>query len=128
MTRVKQRVRGASGRIQDRRDCDMTWRYQPVWIETPGEDGPERTFSLCECYFDGDGALESWTEEPAMVPQGDTVDELRGALSRMWADAWKWEPVAFETLRSGMTFAKTGVDAEDVIGAIDKAIELEKSG
>ena len=105
----------------------MPWRYQPVWVDMDAGDGPERVFSLCRCYFDEDGALASWTDDSAMVPQGGAMAELRNDLTRMWADAWKWEPVAFESLRPGMSFTGTGIDAEDIIGAMNKAIELGMS-
>lgn len=78
----------------------MTWRYQPVWREADGE----RVYSLCEVYFDEADRLKAWTESPAITPHGETQDELCDDLERMWIDARRWKPVAFEDLKVGMTF------------------------
>lgn len=99
----------------------MTWRYQPVWLTVASG---VRAYSLCECGFDDVGALKDWTEEPTMIPQGETALDLQRDLVRMLKDAWKWEPVDFEMLHVGMVFERTGVDIEDVLGAMNRAIEL----
>lgn len=91
------------------------WRYQPVYRDDPGG----RSITLCECYFDADGRLEAWTEDPAMHPQGETTEELSRDIARMLADAYKWVPVAFDDLHVGMTFERTGADVELMIAAMD---------
>lgn len=80
----------------------MSWRYQPVWKDY--EDGP--VYSLCEVYFEDDGTLRAWTEEPAMTPQGNDLRDLQGDLAHMLCDAWKWQPVKFDELKVGMTFER----------------------
>jgi len=97
----------------------MTWRYQPVWIEDP--DG-STVFGLCEVYFDDAGKLSAWTEEYAMAPGGDTLDDMRGEISQMFADAYKWRPVRFVDIHVGMTFdrAITQDEAEALADTIDR--------
>jgi hypothetical protein len=93
------------------------WRYQTVLRD----DGGGRCYTLCECHFDADNRLVAWTERPAMEPSGETPEELRGDLARMLADAYKWEPVNFDTMRTGMTFEHTGVNVERMISALEAA-------
>lgn len=92
------------------------WRYQPV-ITTPGDP----IVTLCEVFLDAEDRLLHWTEEPAMIPQGETVEELSRDLVWMLAATWKWVPVYFSSLRVGMTFEGTGVDVEPMIAAMTKA-------
>lgn len=86
----------------------MTWRYQPVYQhhthQAPGETEPttETVYSVCEVYFDDDGALEMWTANPSMTPQGETIEELQGDLQHMLDDAKRWQPVNFDDLKPGM--------------------------
>lgn len=98
----------------------MRWRYQPVWL---ADSLGIRFYSLCECFFDDADALVAWTEDPAMMPKGETARGLRRDLARMLSEAWKWEPVDFATLHAGMTFERTGVDVDDALGAMLRAIE-----
>lgn len=93
------------------------WRYQPVFMV----HGDELVFSLCECYFAKDGTLARWTEEPAMIPQGESIEDLSKDLARMMGDAYKWKPVAFNTLHVGMRFEPTGVNVEAMIAALNTA-------
>lgn len=93
------------------------WHYQPVYVDDPAG----RVFSLCECHFNAADKLISWAEEPAMIPQGETADELSSDLVNMLADTYKWEPVEFSTLRVGMTFQRTGADVEGMIRAMNMA-------
>jgi len=95
----------------------MNWRYQPVYRD----DAAGRAVTLCECYFNRDGRLHSWTERPAIEPVGETTAELQRDLIQMLADAYKWEPVAFDSLRVGMKFERTGVDVEGMISAMNMA-------
>lgn len=81
----------------------MSWRYQPVYRDEPSG---ERWYSLCECYFDKADRLEGWTEKAAMGVMGNDPDDLRGSLSNMLLDAWKWTPVRFEDLAVGMKFTR----------------------
>jgi len=82
----------------------MSWRYQPVWFD---HDNGERTYLLCEVYFDDDGKLSKWTVEPAMPVYGvDDVQDLRGSLTHMLADAYRWKPVAHSDLKVGTTFER----------------------
>lgn len=76
------------------------WRYQPV---SRGE-GDDTFITLCECYFDGDNRLTSWTENPSMHPGGNDPAELIGDLSNMMLDAEVYAPVPFESLKVGMIF------------------------
>ncbi len=98
----------------------MNWRYQPVYEE----DMFGRTVTLCECYFDEHGNLKRWTEDPAIIPSGETPEELQKDLIRMLADAYKWEPVAFSALTVGMTFIRTDADVETTISALNAALGL----
>lgn len=93
------------------------WRYQPVYQD----DASGRIISLCECYFGVDGRLTSWTESPAMIPQGETMDELTDDLSLMLAASYKWMPVSFDSLRVGMTFERTGANVDGMIAAMNMA-------
>lgn len=93
------------------------WRYQTVFRD----DAAGRCYTLCECHFDATDRLVAWTERPAMEPSGETPDELRGDLARMLADAYKWEPVNFDTMRTGMTFERTGANIERMLAALDAA-------
>jgi hypothetical protein len=60
--------------------------------------------SLCEVYLDEDGALENWTENPAMTPSGASIGELSSDLTRMITDALSWKPVEFDKMEVGMVF------------------------
>lgn len=91
------------------------WRYQPVYRDDPAG----RAVTLCECHFDADGRLSSWTADPAMEPMGEDIEELRRDLARMMADAYKWVPVPFDDLHVGMTFEGTGVDVERMIAGME---------
>lgn len=96
----------------------MSWRYQPVWVD----HGEERVFSLCEVYLDKDGRLEGWTEKPVMEAIGiDDVQDLRGCLAQMLADSYRWKPVAFSSLKVGMTFERyaTQEQMEHIAGMIE---------
>lgn len=95
----------------------MKWRYQPVFTVQNGET----VFSVIEVHVQPDGTLWAWTESTAMTPYGETVEELAGDLAHMLADAWKWKPVAYESLRTGMTFDRTGIDVEAMIAAMNAA-------
>lgn len=80
----------------------MSWRYQPVFTEQDGE----RSYSLCEVYFDEAGKLETWTENEAIAPGGSTVEDLTGDIAHMMADAYSWKPVRFSDLKPGFVFEK----------------------
>lgn len=84
----------------------MAWRYQPVWKDYPITG---RVYSLCEVYFDKDGKLESWTENPAMTPSGNDIADLQGTLERMLSDTRRWEPVDFDSLVPGMAITRKEV-------------------
>jgi hypothetical protein len=99
------------------------WRYQPVYWED--DAGPVMT--LCEVYFDENDRLKMWTTDPAMHPMGATFEDLSRDLCWMLANAYKWRPVAFNSLRVGMTFERTGADVERMVAAID-ALGLEEAG
>ena len=73
------------------------WRYQPIYID----DADGGTITLCEVYFDAEGKLENWSE-PAMHPQGETVEELTADLHRMLVNANRRRPVPFSSLYVGM--------------------------
>lgn len=88
------------------------WRYQPVVVTSAGTGEP--IFSLCEVYLAEDGTLARWTEEPAMIPQGETIEELSNDLAHMVGDTCKWRPVLFSKLHVGMRFESTGVNVEAV--------------
>ena len=81
-----------------------SWRYQAVYIEhDTGKNKKDREYSICEIYLDKDGRLENWTESPSIAPGGVTFEELTGDIRFMLDDVSKWEAVAFESLRVGMT-------------------------
>jgi len=83
------------------------WRYQVVYIEhDTGDDEITKEYTLCEVYLGKDGKLEGSTENHAMSPMGDSVDELIGTLQIMLEDAAKWEPVEFNSMQVGMTFQR----------------------
>lgn len=98
------------------------WRYQPVYTENgEGDCG----ITLCEVYFYEDGTLKAWTEDPAIAPGGETWEELSKDLCRMLADTYKWRTVAFNSLRVGMTFERTGCNVERMIAALDAARRVQ---
>ena len=73
------------------------WRYQSVWI---AEDRDTKVFGLTEVYLDDADRLTRWTEDPFMVPQGETLCELRTDLARMIMGAYNsWKPVAVASLK-----------------------------
>lgn len=76
----------------------MAWRYQPVFTEQDGE----RSYTLCEVYFDDLGFLTDWTENEMVAPGGAELEELTADLSRMMVDALSYEPVRFTDLKPGM--------------------------
>lgn len=76
----------------------MPWRYQPVFTEQDGE----RTYSLCEVYFDEAGAFKGWSENEMVAPGGAELEELTGELTRMLVDAMSYVPVRFSDLKPGM--------------------------
>ena len=82
----------------------MGWRYQPVFTEQDGE----RSYSLCEVYFDDAGNLTGWTESEMIAPGGEDIEVLTADLSRMMVDAMSYEPMRFSDLKSGMTFKPQG--------------------
>ena len=77
------------------------WRYQPVDYQDISGD---TVFGLCEVYLDGDGRLESWTENKHIEPLGESLSELTGDLTRMLFDAGRWRPVAYSDLCAGYQF------------------------
>lgn len=85
----------------------MKWRFQPVWLDEP----TGKVFVLCEVYFDDDGTLSHWTdlnhESSQQPPVGNDIADLTGELTRMLVDAYCWIPVAYSSLRVGMTFEPT---------------------
>lgn len=97
----------------------MSWRYQPVII---GE-GEDAVVVLCEVYFDKNGKLEMWTQEPRMSPQGSDVLELSGDLMRMYVDTLSWFPEPFDNLHIGMTFTPA-VTMEDRNALADAFAEI----
>jgi len=90
------------------------WRYQPVYIE----EGDTKVYSLIEAHFDEHGRLNSWTEDCFMHPQGESMDELRGDLTHMLANAWKWIPIRFSDLKIGMVLQRA-ISQEDAEGIAD---------
>jgi hypothetical protein len=81
----------------------MTWRFQPVYSDSFGE----RTYSLCEVYFDTDDRLMHWTQENTLTPLGDSsISDLLDDLQEMLSDAALWKPVPYDSLRIGMTFER----------------------
>lgn len=101
------------------------WRYQPVWKDF----GEQRVYSLCEVYIDADGKLESWTDDPAMIPQGEEPDELRMDLTHMLMDSMRWVPVAVDTLTVGMTFQRaiTREQCNEIADALDAFNEMART-
>jgi hypothetical protein len=73
-----------------------TWRYQPVFEEQDGI----RSYFLCEVYFDEDGTLSTWTQNPVMAPSGEEIGELTDDLVFTIADSFSWEPVRFFRIES----------------------------
>jgi len=108
----------------------MSWRYQPVWVD----HGEERVFSLCEVYIDKDGRLEGWTEKPVMEAIGiDDAQDLRDCLAQMLADSYRWKPVAFSSLKVGMTFERYATHEQmdriaGMIEAMGKAADVDCTG
>lgn len=93
------------------------WRYQPVATYQNGEP----TYTMIEVYVNEDGSVRSWTEDSAMVPQGDTGSELSRDLIRMLVDCWKWKPVNYNALVPGLVVERTGLDIEKIIQAMNDA-------
>jgi hypothetical protein len=48
-------------------------RYQPVFIEQDGD----RSYSLCEVYFDDAGNLTGWTESEKIALGREDIEVLR---------------------------------------------------
>jgi hypothetical protein len=88
-------------------EVTMSWHFLAVWRDL--SEG-ERTYSLCEVYFDESGRLDGWTESPVMTPSGCDLDDLIGALQHMLDDARAYEPVAFDELRPGMQIKRRVVE------------------
>lgn len=79
----------------------MSWRYQPFFEEN--DDGP--LFFIGEVYFDAEGNLEAWTNQPEF-PSGENQDEMTSDLTRMIVDCWSWEAVNINTLSSETKFER----------------------
>jgi hypothetical protein len=97
------------------------WRYQAVYID----DEAGHAVTVCEVYFDADNKLKAWTENSAVAPHGETLEDLSHDLCWMLASVWKWKPVAFSDLHVGMTFERTGIDVERLIAAMNAARRIQ---
>ena len=83
----------------------MSWRYQPVWLTEEATDNTPY-YMLCRVHLDEDGRLRRWTD-PCAYPSGDTeIGSLTQDICRMLVDAYSWEPVKAEEMRTGMVFKK----------------------
>ena len=100
----------------------MGWRYQPVFTEQDGE----RSYSLCEVYFDDAGNITGWTESEKIAPGREDIEVLTADLSRMMVDAMSYEPMRFSDLKSGMTF-KHKVSMEDRQGLAEHEVNNDPS-
>ena len=100
----------------------MPWRYQPVYLD---EDG-DRSYYLCEVYFDAANNFERWGEIGASAG-GEDIPELTDNLTQMIVDSYAWKPVRFSDLRPGMRFEprinmKDREDLADYIGELKDAV------
>lgn len=77
----------------------MPWRYQPVIVQ-------ENCFVICECHFDDDGKLMSWTDGGIHPSGEDDISELTSDICMMLTDAYSYVPVKYEDLKVGMIFDK----------------------
>ena len=107
------------------------WRYQPIFDTQDGET----LFYLIEVWLDDRERLTAWVsrdqaplpesftawvtrdqapplELPFSYPAGESMGRLQVDLVRMYVDSWCWAPVAFDSLRVGMTFRRL-VSAEE---------------
>lgn len=79
----------------------MSWHYLPVFVAK----GEEREYSLCEVYLDESGGLKAWSQNRSVEPAGASAAELEADLLNMLEDLHRWEPVEFDSLRTGMKLA-----------------------
>jgi len=86
--------------------CDKDgWRYQAVYSKNQNSlGGTYNAYTICEIYLDVNGKLKSWTENNAIPPSGETIEELIDDINLILEDVSKWKPVPFESLKVGMTF------------------------
>jgi hypothetical protein len=76
------------------------WRYQAVSRTVDDET----ICSFIEVYFDGNGRLESWTEDAEIAPVGDSPADLIETLHKMETDAKNWGVVEYADLYVGLEF------------------------
>ena len=60
----------------------MTWNYRVICKADP--NGPGELFGIHEVYYDSNGRIEGWTEEPC-DPFGESLDELHAEMEMMMA-------------------------------------------
>ncbi len=86
--------------------------------------------SMCEVYLDDQDRLVNWTEELAVAPVGNDVEDLCLSMARMWVDAMCWVPVPSDSLAVGMEFSRAVDQAtrNDLAEFIERGGSLLKSG
>lgn len=89
------------------------WRYQPVYSDDPSG----RSYFLIEVHFpDSSDELGGWTDmEGAPAPHGpmgNSIEDLTGEIARMLVDAFRWVPVEYDKLKTGMIFQRLISPAE----------------
>ena len=72
-----------------------TWEYR---IARRTVDG-ETTYGIHEVYYDNNGGIRFWTTDPC-EPAGETVEELRREMTRMYAATLK-DVVDLDALEAG---------------------------
>lgn len=92
------------------------WRYQPV----TDTDAHGQLVYLITIWVDAEERLLEWTVRrerdpdtgelapgmPCEYPAGESLNSLSADLMRMYIAAWAWEPVAYDSLKPGMTFRR----------------------
>lgn len=99
----------------------MPWRYQPVFEEQDGE----RSYYLCEVYFDDNGRFERWSDI-GPCPGGEDLEGLTGDLTRMLVDTYAWKAVRYSELQPGMAF-EPRIDMEARANLADYIDEVKES-
>lgn len=79
----------------------MPWRYQPVFEDQDGE----RSFYMCEVYFDDAGNFNRWSDM-GVSPGGEDLEDMTADMTRMLVDAYSWKPARFSELRPGYVFER----------------------
>lgn len=60
----------------------MSWNYRVTRTHVTTPDGPQNVYEIREAYYDENGQVTSWSENP-IAPYGETWHELAEDLVKM---------------------------------------------